>query len=90
MTLLQTANIDMEISRLKKELDKSGLRRELKLKAIPKKSERLREKIRLARVRRRKKERMPEDKDSRNGKQPWWEFVYEDGEYHKKMIPRKG
>lgn len=52
MTLLQGANIDMEIIRLKKHFDKSGLRKELKLKAIPKPSERRREKARLAKLKR--------------------------------------
>lgn len=57
MSLLQTANIDMEINRLKKELDESGLRKELKLKAIPKPSERKKKKALMASVRRRKLER---------------------------------
>ena len=89
MTLLQTAQFDMKISHLKKELDKSGLRKELKLKAIPKKSERLREKIRLARVRRRKREKMPEGRDPMSKKVPSWKFIRKEGDYFKVSEHRK-
>lgn len=86
MTLLQSANIDIEITKFKRELDKAGLRKELKLRAIPKKSERIREKARLARMKRRKRERMPEGRDFGNEKAPWFKFVWEDGICHKVIV----
>jgi len=88
LTLLQTvtSNIDMEIARLKRDLDKS-LRQELKLKAIPKPSERRKEKARIARMRWKKKiEKMS---GSGNGQGPSWRFIYRDGECRKVIMPAK-
>ena len=81
MELLQTAtsNIDMEIARLKRDLDKSGFKRDLRLQAIPKRSERRKEKDLMARIRRKKKEKMEKGFDLINESAPSWKFVYRDG-----------
>lgn len=92
MTLLQTANIDMEIRRFKKELDRNGLRRELEIRSYPKPSERKKQKTlkaRLARMKGRKREKMIEGKESRNEQAPSWRFVLRDGEYVKVPVAHK-
>jgi len=50
-------NIDLAITQLKRKISKSGVRRELRLRDIPKRSERRKAKRRIAEVRRRRAER---------------------------------
>jgi ribosomal protein S21 len=52
-----TNNIEKLIRDFKKKIESSGLKRELSLKAYPKKSERIKTKLALAESRRRQKER---------------------------------
>jgi hypothetical protein len=73
----------MEMGRLKRQLDKIDLRKEARLRAIPRAGERERQKRRLADVRRRKREKILENRDSINEKSPSWHFVYQDGDYYR-------
>jgi hypothetical protein len=91
LTLLQPANdIEREITRFKKNIDQSSFRKEQRLKQIPKKSDRRKEKERLARMRQKKKERISQQSwDSKNEQAPCWRFVYRDGTYEKVPVSRK-
>jgi len=90
--LLQGSDeLDVMIRKLKKDFDKSNLRTEIEIRSYPKPSERKKQKALKARLARvgRKKERMPEGRNSINEKSPSWRFVYRDGVYYKVMIPRR-